>query len=194
MTVIVAYKDKNDYYMGCDTQVGSTDITFVKSKIVRLQIQNQVTEEYIECLIGISGYAYMLNFIEHGFQVPKIHNNQSFINYLSNQFIKELNKQLQENNITEVDNSEIQTGGNMIVVYDDIYILDYNNAPFTIDDTMHAIGSGASYALGSMYSLSIYNDNIDTETMLSISIDAAKSFDGACGGINIIEHINANDN
>jgi len=198
MTVIVAIKDEknNRIILGTDKLVNyayTKDV--ITSKIVDINIP--VIDGYGElirndkCFIAISGAAYMISFLEYGFEAPSFPNNMEFIEYLHKHFLPCLRTELVDRQLTEEYNQQFDSGCAFVIVYnDEIFNIGVNFGVFPIKEYV-VEGAGYIEALASIYTSSKLNPNIGAVKQVELAIETALHHNIYCGGesdIRIIDY------
>lgn len=184
MTILVTYKKDNIIYMGSDTQTTGYSVGYCKDKWVKVNIND---DEYI--MIGISGNAYYIDFFKYGFQAPIKYKEESFDEYLHMKLAPEIGQILSQRKIADEINNQIDTESVFVIVYDDVYKLYFNTAPYKVFEDFSASGSGSLFAYGAYHASN--EENIIE--MLKICIDAAIRYDAYCGGNKKIHKKNIGD-
>ena len=189
MTILVTYKTKDKIYMGCDTQVTGGVTEFCKDKWHKVMINDN---DYV--MIGCTGYAKFGDFFRHGFKPPHYYKENDFVDYLHNQLAPAITKALTKRKITKEKDGNLQTESEFVVVYDEVYTLIEDAAPYQQSEVFMATGSGYRLAYGAYYATCANNiksavyldDDKAIKDMIGDCIDAAKCYDPYCGGEQVI--------
>lgn len=184
MTILVTYKTKDKIYMGCDTQTTGYVVGSCEDKWVKVMIND------IDFIwIGITGYAKFVDFFKYGFHPPYYYKEDDFVDYLHNQLSPSIMKALTERKITKERDSRIDTESEFLIVYDDVYSLCNDVAPFKQSDAFMATGSGCHFAYGAYHVYShehaLDNDK-SVKEMIYKCLDAAEVYDECCSSPNVI--------
>jgi ATP-dependent protease HslVU (ClpYQ) peptidase subunit len=173
MSCVVGIREPNGkIWMGADTLITIGDeIRKAKTrKIVRGK----------DFIVGIVGDFSIRNFFDEKFVFPKTFD----------EFIKQIKNYSVENHLVGAEDEEENQYPDMVnysllVAWKKkLYHVLYNFAYIEYEDDYIAIGSGANYALGSLYT--IYNIketlSMTTESTIYMALDAASEYRGDVGG------------
>lgn len=164
MTCIVAVSDGRTVVMGGDSAAAEMEGQFVSS---RVEPKVFIRNEYI---IGYAGSFRFGKIVEHCFNVPdpKYTDIDKFMNTT---FVSELRQCCEEN---KIDNAEDKDSGELLIgLHGRIFEL---NGDWHIGEDMNnfnSIGSGSSFALGSLYSTGRYKDN---HARIKLALESAEKF------------------
>ena len=112
MTIVIVLKDTKNkkIILGTDKQATWGQLIFnTNDKIIELPIE--ITDGYNETIhtetlyIGFCGRLYLTSFLKYGFEPPKMNEQQTFIEYLYNNFLPELKGLLHEDSLVEINNN-----------------------------------------------------------------------------------------
>lgn len=178
MTILVTYKTKDKIYMGCDTQVTGGVTEFCRTKWHKVKINEN---DYI--MVGSTGYAKFGDFFEHGFKAPIKYQEEDFVDYLHNKLAPKITEVLLNRKIAKEDKNNLDTESEFVIVYDEVYSLYDDAAPYQQTESFMATGSGYRLAYGAYY---VNRKEEDIKKIINDCLDAAKSYDPYCGGENLI--------
>ena len=178
MTILVTYKTDDKIYMGSDTLVTGAVTEFCKDKWHKVMINDN---DYI--MVGCAGWAKYGDFFEHGFKAPHYYKEKDFVDYLHNQLAPAITNLLSKRKITKEQDSNLSTESVFIIVYDEVYVLIEDTAPYQQTESFLAQGSGCRLAYGAYY---VNRKEKNIKKMISDCLDAAMSYDPYCGGEQII--------
>lgn len=89
--------------------------------------------------------------MEHTFEIPDMHENQDFIEYLYNDLLECFRQQLLDKKLLGTHDDKFRSESNVLIIYDgEIYELDSNFGVNKIKEYA-VIGSGWKVAIGSLY-------------------------------------------
>ena len=177
MTIIIALKDEfnKQIILASDRQSTQGQIkTSGTDKIVTLEINitdgynNTIRKEKI--YLGIAGWGFLENYIRYTFKAPPLGEKQDFVNYLYNDFLNKLRKELLDKNLMGKDKEVFDSESGMIIVYkDNIYEI-FSRFSISLNDEYAVTGSGWQLAIGSLYTNLHFNKYIPREEMVRQAI------------------------
>ncbi len=179
MTCIVGLIDNNKLYMGSDSRVTTGHILPVNDSKILIR-ENM--------LIGISGDVRYSNIIEHYLNIPYHRNDVLTMEYICTDFITSLRTIIEEQKFSEERNkvSSVPNDSMILIGYKNkLYSIwgDYSVVEFY---DYYAIGSGGSYAVGSLETTR--NMNLDPKKRIELALESACKFSVWCAPpFNIIE-------
>lgn len=163
MTCIVAITDGTKVYMGGDSAAAEVESQFVSA---RVEPKVFIRGEFI---IGYAGSFRFGKLVEHIFEFPDPAKNIE--HFMNTEFINSLRECAEEN---KVDVSEDKDAGELLIgIRGEIY--EFNSDWHVGKDinNFNAIGSGASYALGSLFSSKRYKDPY---ARINLALEASEAF------------------
>lgn len=178
MTILVTYKTDDKIYMGSDTQVTGRVVELCKDKWHKVMINDN---DYI--MVGCAGYAKFGDFFEYGFEAPRYYKENDFVDYLHNQLAPAITNLLSERKIVIEKDNNIETESEFVIVYDEVYSLIGDMAPYQQTEPFMATGSGGKIAYGAYYA---NRNEKDIKKMIGDCLDAAMFYDPYCGGEQVI--------
>ena len=126
-----------------------------------------------EYLFGYYG-TFMGERLKFNFHPPKMNKTTDLVTFMNSVFLKALHECYQEWWVEKHEDTEL-----MIVVRGKIFIHNAQDMSMTMYDTEFlAEGSGAEYAVGSLYSTK--NLDLSPEERLSLALKAATTFSPTC--------------
>lgn len=145
MTCIVAIKHKDSVLVGGDSAACRQDeITIVSEPKVFKNGQ---------FVIGYTGSFRIGQLLQYSFKPPRLNNNENIREFMINKFVSRLQVCLRENEAIKP--TSVQTSCEFIVaVKNEIYTVGVDYSVTGVASEFAAVGSGALYALGSLYSTS----------------------------------------
>ena len=97
--------------------------------------------------------------------------NETFIEYLYNGLFPVIQRKITDQQLVEIDNSQLDTESGMIFVFDgEIYNIQYNLGVNLIEDDYFVEGSGYEIAIGSLYTNLRFHSHISYERMVKEAI------------------------
>lgn len=131
-----------------------------------------------EFLIGYTSSFRMGQLLQYKLSVEQQKNEQSDLEYLATTFIDAVRECLKEGGFRTVENEQ-ESGGQFLVGYKGkLYAVDSDFQVNSSVDGFMAVGCGASFALGSMWS----NQNLSPKKRVKKALKAAGHFsNGVCG-------------
>lgn len=182
MTIIIALKDKKNkrIIFGSDRLESQGIICGVcKNKIITKEVNivdayyNEITTKEIH--IGLSGYGFIAELIEHKFTAPDMNEKQTFMEYLYDDFLEDLRKLLLSKKLSAVDKEVFDSGSNLLIVFEDEIYEVFDNFSVTKIDGEYAVsGIGWQIAIGSLYTNLHYHKKLDR-------VEAVRQALTACG-------------
>lgn len=164
MTVIVGIADKGKVYIGGDR--GHSDShTLVSSSQPKIF-------EVGQYIIGYAGNTGIGQAIVHNFPFPAVKSSNIY-KHMTTVFIPQLRSFIIDNNI-KLPESDDDNAGFIVGVKGKIYEIDLSDYQ-CVEYTEVAIGTGSSYAYGS-----IYNNNNNPEERIRRGIEAAIHYSPSC--------------
>lgn len=160
MTIGIALKDKENkrIIIGSDKQGTLGDdikVTIPDKKHVRKEVKivdgyyNHIDTQ--EIYFVFAGWGFLQGFMEHTFEIPDMHENQDFIEYLYNDLLECFRQQLLDKKLLGTHDDKFRSESNVLIIYDgEIYELDSNFGVNKIKEYA-VIGSGWKVAIGSLY-------------------------------------------
>lgn len=167
MTCIVALKEKDKIFLGCDGLTAEGQFVYNPSES---KIQKLADNMYI----GVSGRSLTANIIQANkdklISEEKLFDND--FSFLFNSFRKKLLEILLSDNIhKQIEKNNDSFGSNILIVYNkNIYTMS-NDSTIQLIDTYYAEGSGQSYAMGSLFTTK--NIDIGSREKVSLALLAA---------------------
>lgn len=188
MTVIIAYKTDDEIYLGTDSMGVAGHIKmYDEEKICRICFDKK-SKSYM--YVAVTGPAYVLHELQHGFIVPLKSDDITFEQYLHRHFVPKFIQHLSQNFLGKVQDGQCKLNCNLVIIYDNIYVI-YDNMITVCNDKYYCDGQGADLAQGALYAMEVCESSFDIEAQISIALDAACYFSTGCGGINNIVSIKA---
>lgn len=174
MTIIIALKDKRNKRIIFGSDRGETVGQYTETcpcKIITKEIQ--IVDAYFneidtkDIYIGVAGAGFLINYLDHVFQLPDLDEKQDFIEYLYNNFLEDLREELLDKKMLGTHKEIFDSDSNMIIVFDgEIYEIQSNFTIHKIDKDYSAIGSGWLIAIGSLYTNLHYHSYLDREDVV----------------------------
>ena len=179
MTIIIALKDKKNkrIILGADAQTTrGQEIGLPVNKLIEIPID--VVDGYGELIfteilhIAVCGWAFLNSFLQYGFEPPLMNEQQSFIEYLYNNFLPDLKNILQEDNLIKLDSNVSDSDSAFIFVFQDkLYSINDKFAiDYMVDDDYLVNGSGREIAIGSLYTNLNFNKDLDYKDIVEQAI------------------------
>lgn len=190
MSIVLAAKDGDKTYIGCDSIIVFGDNKFIskQSKVIR-KLVTTCTGDTREMLIGTTGsprpravFHFKVKLPEHDTE------NMDDYEYISTVVVDELVNEMEKAGCMGGD-SEYGisiVGTNFIIVYNNhIYLIDEVFCVLEPVDNIMVIGSGTSYAIGALRALQRQSGFIEA-SMLSASLKVTEEFcTTVCGPFHI---------
>lgn len=174
MTIIIALKDKRNKRIIFGSDRGETVGQYTETcpcKIITKEIQivdaysNEIDTKDI--YIGVAGAGFLINYLDHVFQLPDLDEKQDFIEYLYNNFLEDLREELLDKKMLGTHKEIFDSASNMIIVFDgEIYEIQSDFTIHKVDKDYSAIGSGWLIAIGSLYTNLHYHSYLDREDVV----------------------------
>jgi ATP-dependent protease HslVU (ClpYQ) peptidase subunit len=143
MTCIVALTDGKKVYMGGDSAAVEVDSNFVSS---RIEPKVFVTGDYI---IGYSGSFRFGKVVEYSCELPRPE-YRDIHKFMNTKFVNAIREAVEEN---KLDNSEDKDAAELLIgLHGHIFELNSDWHVGEDSNSYNAIGSGSSFALGSLFS------------------------------------------
>ena len=145
-------------------------------KIVEINLKvtngydNTIRED--KMYIGLAGWGFLNNYLKYSFKAPPLNEKQEFIDYLYNDFLNQLRKELMEKDLLGKKDDVFASESGMVVVYGgEIYEV-YSR--FSVDecDEYAVTGSGWELAIGSLYTNLHFHKKTDHAEMVRQAIIA----------------------
>lgn len=176
MTCIVGLETKNGVVIGGDSAAvnGWGDIHASRLKKVFKRG---------EFLIGYTTSFRMGQLIQYKLSIEQQKNEQSDLEYLATTFIDAVRDCLKDGGFRKVENDQ-EEGGQFLVGYKSkLYRVDEDFQVNSSTDGYMAVGCGARFALGSVWS----NENLSPKNKVKQALKAAEYFsNGVCGPYHIM--------
>jgi ATP-dependent protease HslVU (ClpYQ) peptidase subunit len=182
MTCVVGLLDKGKIYMGADSAgVGGMDLKTRKDPKVFIK-ENCIMGNMI---IGYTSSFRMGQLLRYSLNVPDLQYNEDVFKYMATKFVNETRNCFKEGGYSVISNNE-ESGGEFLVgfkgrlfcIYSDFQVEELHNE-------YNAVGCGASYALGSLYSTS--SMSINPSVRVTLALEASEAFSaGVRGPFNIL--------
>lgn len=171
MTIIIALRDEKEkcVYLASDTQgTSSYTIKDFGSKIFSLKIPLIDNEDdFITLHMGVSGSHFLLSYLKHSFNPPKIDTQWDFISYLYNQFFQQLQEELTLHKLLEDNNGVLNSDSNLIIVYrGEIYNIYDDFSISKQKENYSCVGSGWVMGEAILHNLLKFHSNISCEDMI----------------------------
>lgn len=166
MTVIVGIRTKDALHLGADSaSTNGWDLTV-------LSPDNPKVYEVGPFLIGSTGYSRMRDLLHFSFQPPEPPADSGDLRrYMSTNFVTALRDCLKGGGLAEKENEQESSTGSLVVgVRGRLFKIDSKYAVTEVDDYT-AVGCGAPFALGSLYSTSTF---VSQEARLVRALEAAE--------------------
>lgn len=125
-------------------------------------------------LIGYTTSFRMGQLLEFNLEFEKLIEGKSGVEFMVTSFIPSVRKCLSEGGFTKIENSVEESGQFLVGFRGILYMIDSDFQVNSYEDGFAAIGSGAKYALGSLYSSS-YSD-LSPEERVEEALKAASHF------------------
>ena len=159
MTVLIALKDKKGIHLASDSQgTWGNKILHRRNTSKFISKKIKINDGYGETIkentihIGVTGYAFLNEYLQYGLDLPPMEENKKFEEYLSRTLLPKIMKKLTENKLVEIDNSEVDTKSLFMIIYNgQIYTINRNLSFGIIEDEYASFGSGSEVALGVLY-------------------------------------------
>jgi ATP-dependent protease HslVU (ClpYQ) peptidase subunit len=167
MTCIIGLKTENSIYIAGDSS-GHTDgviENYKTSKVVKIATKNNK-----ELLIGFSGSFRLGDILKYKIQYPKISKNN-----IESDLVNKLIPIIQDT-IENEDN--ISKGEFMLAIHDRLFLIQSDLSILEPENDYSSIGSGSSYALGSLFS----TKGLLPIDRLELALSAASHFSPSVGG------------
>lgn len=178
MTIIIALKDTQNkrIILGADKQVTYGDtVQKVSTKIISIPVN--ITDGYGEIIdtkkmhIAISGYPHLASFLQYGFPVPDMDDNQDFIEYYYQTFIPAFHKAATGIDFLKYSSSRMDTGGDLLLIFKgQVYNIDFNMGVNLLDNEFYVAGSGYEIATGSLYTNLKFHSEMNRVDMVKQAI------------------------
>ena len=178
MTIVIAVRDKKNkrIILGADKQATRGQL-ILKSTSKLFSLPVNIVNGYGEIIdtktihIGFSGSPYLKLLIQYGIIIPSMDENETFIEYLYNGLFPVIQRKITDQQLVEIDNSQLDTESGMIFVFDgEIYNIQYNLGVNLIEDDYFVEGSGYEIAIGSLYTNLRFHSHISYERMVKEAI------------------------
>lgn len=170
MTCIVGLLHKEKIFMGADSAgVGGYDL--------RIRIDSKIFKKD-EFLIGFTSSFRMGQLLRYSFQIPPQKDNQDVFEYMVTDFVNAARDCFKQGGYAKISNNE-ETGGTFLIGYKKR--LFFMESDFQIGECLegyHAVGCGASYALGSIYS----SDLLEPQERVLLALKASEAFNAGVRG------------
>jgi ATP-dependent protease HslVU (ClpYQ) peptidase subunit len=172
MTCIIGLIHRNKVFIGADSQ--GTALTFDKS----MRKDAKVFSVNGKFLIGCSGSYRQGQLLRYGFTPPEQRNDIDDHKYMCTEFIDAIRKCLKDGGLTQVKDGQEKCEGFFLVAYKGrLYEIEDDFQVGEVAEEYNAVGCGASYALGSLYS----NPAIDAKKRITQALEAAEHFSAGVG-------------
>ena len=167
MTVIIGIADKGKVYIGGDR--GHSDShTLVSSSQPKIF-------EVGQYIIGYAGNTGVGQAVIHNFPFPPVKNNNIY-KHMTTVFIPQLRSFINDNNIKLPENDD-DNAGFIVGVKGRVYEIDMSDFQ-CVEYNEIAIGTGSSYAYGSLY----INKHYEPMDRITQGIEAAILYSPSCSG------------
>lgn len=185
MTCIVGFSDGETVYIGADT-IGVSN----NKKTIRKDSKVFLNKNM---LFGFTDSFRMGQLLQFKLKIPTHIAGKSDYEYMCTTFIDSVIKCFEDNKFNRNDNGEI-AGGSFLVGYKgNLYLIDSDYQVGLPADKYMAVGAGEEYALGSLYTSTLFNIKDISDIVLFALKSASKSCPYATGPYNIMS-INKNGN
>ncbi|MEX0877430.1 MAG: hypothetical protein WDZ40_01040 [Candidatus Spechtbacterales bacterium] len=180
MTCIAAILDKDAIWMGCDSMISSGDrSSMIDSKIIKKG----------NIIMGFAGGLRDINLLKFGFDAPNQDKKMSDYEYVATVFSSSIRERLKKFGALNVQDREETGNAHILMGYKKrLYQMYFDFGAERIEGVnFYASGSGASLALGSLYSTE--NSALTPEERIRLALSAAEKFTRSVGGPFIIEQL-----
>jgi len=180
MTVIVGLVENNIIYVGGDrASTGSKQMIKANPKVFANGL----------FLFGPVGSCRAAQVLKYRFKPPKQKEEESDIAYMTTTFIDAIRKCFKEAGCVVIDNTK-ETGHAFVIGYKNKLYTVYSDYQVTESLIPYvALGSGESYALGSMFS----TEGMEPKARITLALEAAAYSDAFCAPPFDIETLYTND-
>jgi len=169
MTCVVGLETEHGVFIGADS-ASSNGYTSFSSRVEKVFLKNCGARG--EFLIGFTTSFRMGQLLRYKLRVDKHPDDMPDMEYLATIFIDAVRACLKDGGFTEID-KERESGGRFLVGYrGKIYMVDYDFQVNSNACGFYAIGSGAQFALGSLYS----TNGLSPRNRIKIALRAASMF------------------
>lgn len=168
MTCIVAIKEGKKVYIGGDSSAVKGDRKY-RCKTPKVFQRGNF-------LIGGAGSLKVLQTMGYTATIPPIHENQDSLEYLINGFLPEVRNAIDEvGRLERTDNKESTLSEFLIGFRRRLFEISGDLSIIEVEDDYAAIGSGSSYALGSLYSTK--DSDLSPEERIQKALEVAYKHD-----------------
>lgn len=181
MTCIVGLVHRNKVFIGADSQ-GT-----VHSSLDRCVRKDQkVFPVNGKFLVGCCGSFRQCQLLRYGFVPPEQREDIDDYQYMCTVFVDAIRKCLKEGGLAKVNNNQEESEGSFLVAYRGrLYEIESDFQVGEVAEEYNAVGCGAAYALGSMYSSQI----VDPHKRITKALEASERFSAGVGGPFVILEI-----
>ena len=179
MTCIVGLISGETIYMGADSAgVNDANLDFARRKDSKVFKRDNM-------IIGFTSSFRMGQLLRFDLKVPEHRRNKDVYEYMVTDFMKAVRKCFLDGGFTEKEHN-VESGGEFIVGYRGrlFHIMD----DFQVgenEDSYLAIGSGESFALGSLYS----SEHLEPDERVELALSAAENFNAGVRSPFVIEKL-----
>ena len=160
-------KANNTVVIGADSagiNVDNLDVTIRKDEKV---FRNK------DFVIGCTSSFRMIQLLKYSFNPPKVKGDRDIFEYMCTVFIDEVKRCFKNGGFLQKYEAGDERGGVFLVAYEDrLFKIEGDFQVAEADRGYDACGSGAPYALGSLYS----SKNVDVEQVVLESLESASFF------------------
>lgn len=183
MTCIIGYEFKDGVILGSDSQISDENGTILTSLTPKVFKKNDV-------LFGTCGSLRITQVIRYKFQIPE-RNGKELFEYLCTDFIDGLAETLCNNNCTYMKNGSMSSSELMIGIDGQLFAIDEDFHIIKTSLPFFAIGSGKSFAFGSMMSLEMF-PQLPPKARIELSLKSTATLCSSVGGqIHFVEMYNS---
>lgn len=170
MTCIVVLDDKDKILLGADSAAIEGNSVFSRS-------DSKIFKKNKNCYIGFAGSFRAGQLVQYAFNVPKQRPTMDDHEFLCTHFIKSLKSAFKKNDfVVDDDDNSVS----FIVVYNKkIYEIDSDFQVGIPIQPYFSIGSGAEYAMGSLYTSNSLV-GVKADTKVKTALEAASTY---CTGV-----------
>ena len=156
MTCIVAITDKKSIWMGADTMISSPGIKLPLRNVPKIFDREVeiIGKEPVRMLIGGCGHYKMIHILHYHLHPPAIDSDQTVDIWLGTTFTQHIRQIFKDHAFMKEDDGaeHIPEGSLLVGMCGELRIFNDDLSSYEIDIPYASIGSGESYAFGSLYS------------------------------------------